>query len=303
MQIPECYPRSRPRPRRGVPTQAAYDDSMRKLLKPALIALILLACAALLGLYPYRDALLPKTADLPAAEQRLAPYLSVFTPDGDGPFPTVLVFHGCNGQSPLFMRNVKAWLLPAGYAVMFVDSHRARGIKDWHPVCDGKLLWGNERAIDVYAALALARRNLAIDSQRLALLGYSHGGWTILDALSYDGAAGHGFPATGKGALAGVRGVVTYYPYCGFPAHLRDGLGQGAPLLVFLGGKDHITDPGQCLSALGGLDESRLRLVEYGEADHVFDQRSDLNTYQPDLAEDAQRRALAFLRETLGPTQ
>ena len=33
----------------------------------------------------------------------------------------------------------------------------ARGIQDWHPVCDGKRLWGNERALDVYAALDLAR--------------------------------------------------------------------------------------------------------------------------------------------------
>ncbi|MBD2837155.1 dienelactone hydrolase family protein [Pseudomonas sp. JM0905a] len=276
---------------------------MRKLLKPALIALLLLACAALLGLYPYRAALLPQTADLPAAEQRLAPHLSLFTPEGSGPFPTVLVFHGCSGQSELFMRNVKGWLLPAGYAVMFVDSHAARGIKDWRPVCDGKRLWGNERAIDVYAALALARSNPAIDSDRLALLGYSHGGWTILDALSYDGSAGHGFPATGKGALAGVRGVITYYPYCGFPAHLRDGLGHNAPVLMFLGGKDHVTDHQQCLSALDQLTGDRLQLVQYGNADHVFDQRSDLNTYQPGPAQDAQQRALAFLRENLGPAQ
>ncbi|WP_271409733.1 dienelactone hydrolase family protein [Pseudomonas sp. Q1-7] len=275
---------------------------MRTLLKPALIALLLLACAALLGLYPYRDALLPPAiSDLPAAEQRLAPHLSLFTPEGAGPFPTVLVFHGCSGQSPLFVRNVKSWLLSAGYAALFVDSHAARGIEDWRPVCDGKRLWGNERAIDVYAALALARKVPAIDGSRLALLGYSHGGWTILDALSYDGAAGHGFPATGKGALAGVRGVIAYYPYCGFPAHLRDGLGHDTPVLMFLGGQDHITDHRQCVSALGSLGGQRLELVQYGNADHVFDQRSDLNTYQPDLAEDAQRRALAFLRDNLAP--
>ncbi|MCY1397476.1 Dienelactone hydrolase family protein [compost metagenome] len=276
---------------------------MRRLLKPALIALLLLACTALLGLYPYRAALLPQTSDLGAAEQRLGPHLSLFTPDGNGPFPTVVVFHGCNGQSPGFVRNVKGWLLPAGYAVLFVDSNKARDIKDWHPVCDGKRLWGNERAIDVYAALALARRNPAIDSRQLALLGYSHGGWTILDALSYDGSAGHGFPATGKAVLAGVRGVIAFYPYCGFPAHLRDGLVFDAPVLMFLGGKDHITDHQQCLSALDSLSGERLELVQYGNADHVFDQRSDLNTYQPGLAQDAQRRALAFLRENLGPAQ
>ncbi|MHC5347554.1 dienelactone hydrolase family protein [Metapseudomonas furukawaii] len=274
---------------------------MRRLLKPALIALSLLACAALLGLYPYRAALLPQDMDLAAAEQRLAPHLSLHTPKGAGPFPTVLVFHGCSGQNPGFVRNVTAWLLPAGYAALFVDSHAARGIEDWRPVCDGKQLWGNERALDVYAALALARRNPAVDGTQLALLGYSHGGWTILDALSYDGAAGHGFPATGQNALAGVRGVIAYYPYCGFPAQLRAGLGHPAPVLMFLGGKDHITDHQQCLSAVDGLSAERLELVQYAEADHVFDQRTDLNTYQPGLAEDARKRALAFLRENLAP--
>ncbi|MNN81268.1 hypothetical protein D3C81_1980780 [compost metagenome] len=72
---------------------------------------------------------------------------------------------------------------------------------------------------------------------------------------------------------------------------------------MFLGGKDHITDHQQCLSALDSLSGERLELVQYGNADHVFDQRSDLNTYQPGLAQDAQRRALAFLRENLGPAQ
>jgi len=43
--------------------------------------------------------------------------------------------------------------------------------------------------------------------------------------------------------------------------------------------------------------------VRYGDADHVFDQPSDLRTYQPRLAEAAQQHARAFLREKLGPAQ
>lgn len=275
---------------------------MRRLLKPLLIFLAIAAGAASLGLYPYRDALFPQVADLDAASTRLAPHLTLRTPAGKGPFPTVLVFHGCSGQSPGFVKNVTHWLLPAGYAVLFVDSHAARGINDWRPVCDGKQLWGNERALDVYAALSLSQAYPEIDQQRLALLGYSHGGWTILDALAYDGSAGHGFSATDKATLAGVRSVITFYPYCGFPAHLRDGLHNTAPVLMFLAGKDSVTDHQQCLSALDSLDSGRLQVVQYGNADHVFDQRSDLNTYQPEMAQDAQRRMLAFLQETLGPT-
>lgn len=270
---------------------------LRRLLSLLLLAT---ASAALLGLYPYRQALLPVADDLPTARQRLADHLSLYTPAGDGPFPTVLVFHGCSGQSPGFVDNVRDWLLPQGYALLFVDSFGARDIHDWHPVCDGKRLWGNERALDVYAALDLARAMPNVDRQRLALLGYSHGGWTILDALAYDGAAGHGFPAAGDGALDGVRGAIAFYPYCGFPAHLRQGVARSAPVLMFLGTADRITDPRQCLSAMEGLSPERLQVVQYAGAGHVFDQRSDLNTYQPGLAEDAHRQAQAFLQETLG---
>jgi len=267
------------------------------------LLLILIATAALLGLYPYRAALLPAADDLASARERLAPHLSLFTPAGDGPFPTVVRLHGCSGQSPGFVENVKKWLLPQGYALLFVDSLGARGIHDWHPVCDGKLLWGNERALDVYAALDLARSMPRLDHRRMALLGYSHGGWSILDALAYDGDAGHGFPRIGQQALDGVRGVIAFYPYCGFPAHLRQGKGRDLPVLMFLGGKDRITDHLQCLSAMDGLDLEQLQLVQYGGADHVFDQRSDLNTYQPRLAEDAHQHAQAFLQENLKAAQ
>jgi dienelactone hydrolase len=277
---------------------------MRNPLRLFLMALLLLSAGALLGLYPYRAALLPSADDLATAKTRLAPHLTLFTPaQGKGPFATVLVFHGCSGQSPAFVENVKSWLLPAGYALLFVDSFAARGVADWHPVCGGKQLWGNERALDVYAAIELAASLPQVDGQRLALLGYSHGGWTILDALAYGGSSGHGFSAPGNAALQRVRAAIAFYPYCGFPARLRQGMGRELPVLMLLAGRDHITDHRQCLSALASLDLGEMQVVRYGNADHVFDQQSELRTYQPRLAEAAQQHVRAFLREKLGPAQ
>ena len=71
---------------------------MRRPLRWFLFSLLLLSSGSLLGLYPYRAALLPAMDDLASAKSRLAPHLSLFTPAGDGPFATVLVFHGCSGQ-------------------------------------------------------------------------------------------------------------------------------------------------------------------------------------------------------------
>ena len=47
-------------------------------------------------------------------------------------------------------------------------------------------------------------------------------------------------------------------------------------------------------------ERDTAHFVDLDDQGHVFDQRSDLNTYQPGLAEDAHRQAQAFLQETLG---
>ncbi|WP_369958327.1 dienelactone hydrolase family protein [Pseudomonas benzenivorans] len=276
---------------------------MRRPLRRLLTALALLSIAALAGLYPYRAALLPKADDLSHAKARLAPHLRLFTPEGQGPFATVLVFHGCSGQRQALLDSVNAWLLPAGYATLFVDSYAARGIDDWRPVCAGKRLWGNQRALDVYAAIELAAQLPRVDGGRLALLGFSHGGWSILDALAYAGEAGHGFAAPGRQGLERVKAAILYYPYCGFPAELRRRMSPQPPQLMLLAGEDHITDHRQCLDALQHLPAGAIQVKRYAQADHVFDHLSDLATYQPQLAKDAQQLARGFLRSHLGPAQ
>ena len=277
-------------------------DKMRRLLKYFLVGLTLLSCAALLGLYPYRAALLPAAGQTAQLKQHLAEHLTLFTPTrGSAPFPTVLAFHGCGGQRQSMVDNLNSWLLPAGYAVLYVDSFAARGIEDWQPVCDGKLLWGNERAQDVYAALELAASMPQVDAQRLAIMGFSHGGWAILDALAYGGAAVHGFSQPDQHALGLVKAAITYYPYCGYPAqlHQHSNAPHAIPLLMLLAGKDSVTDHQQCLDSLDQLKLDRIQLVQYRDAEHVFDQPSPMNTYQPALAADAHQQTLAFLRENL----
>lgn len=278
------------------------EDKMRKLIKYTLAGLTLLSCAALLGLYPYRAALLPPAVKSGQIKLQLAEHLTLFTPkDEKGPFPTVLAFHGCGGQRESMVENLNSWLLPAGFAVLYVDSFAARGIENWQPVCDGKQLWGNERAQDVYAALELAAAMPQVDSQRMAIMGFSHGGWAILDALAYGGEAEHGFTQSEQLALRLVKAAVTYYPYCGYPAQLRlnSQAPSDIPLLMLLGGQDSVTNHQECLDSLDGLQLDHIHLVQYRNADHVFDQPSRMNTYQPALAADAHQKTLAFLRESL----
>jgi dienelactone hydrolase len=279
---------------------------MRTFIRYLLISLTLLGCALLLGLYPYRAALLPAAGQPQQLKQRLTEHLTLVTPPhAAGPFPTVLAFHGCGGQRDSMVENINSWLLPAGFAVLYVDSFAARGIEDWRPVCDGKLLWGNERAQDVYAALELAAAMPQVDARRMAVMGFSHGGWAILDALAYGGDAGHGFAKPDAQTLQLIKAAVTFYPFCGYPAQLRlnSQAPRDIPLLMLLAGQDSVTSHQQCLDSLDALGLARIQLVQYQDADHVFDQPSPMNTYQPDLAADAHRQTLTFLRKSLQPPQ
>jgi len=117
---------------------------------------------------------------------------SIILPEGQPPYPAVIVLHGCNGVSP----NTFAWarrLASWGYAALIINSFTPRRLVQ---VCDGsRALPGPERAKDVFAGAAYLRTRSDIDPARIAVLGYSHGGWTALNASTVKGIEQEGAPA------------------------------------------------------------------------------------------------------------
>ena len=128
---------------------------------------------------------------------------SIILPEGQPPYPAVIVLHGCNGVSP----NTFAWarrLASWGYAALIINSFTPRRLVQ---VCDGsRALPGPERAKDVFAGAAYLRTRSDIDPARIAVLGYSHGGWTALNASTVKGIEQEGAPA--------FRAIVALYPFC-----------------------------------------------------------------------------------------
>jgi dienelactone hydrolase len=247
--------------------------------------------------------------------EELAPllkqYFQIKTPEGKWPFPTIIGFHGCGG----LRKGVSDWadyLVGLGYATILVDSFTGRGIitpDDIKDVCAGRKLWGSERAGDVLVSLVEARKLSFVDKDQLALFGWSHGAWTIMDLLAMD--PPHELPTNLSRSpdqpLTGVKAAVLFYPYCKFPAKSRgQGWTQNIEVLLLMAGKDSMVSTEACLKIVSILEKSGrpIRTHVYPSMDHAFDMRDeDLKELQlpfihnSEATHDARKRVKRFLAE------
>ncbi len=123
-------------------------------------------------------------------------------PAGEGPFPGMLVLHGCSGVGG----HTREWadrLASWGYLAVVVDSLGPRGLKS---ICGRKDLLPGERAADVREALAAVREMPGVDSARMGMIGFSHGGSTVLKAVQS--------PPGEWGPGGAPRAAVSFYPWC-----------------------------------------------------------------------------------------
>jgi len=212
----------------------------------------------------------PTVADAQGLAAGQASY-ELLTPQGAGPFPAVVVMHGCDGIN----QNTRRWaerLVGWGYAALIVDSFRSRGLTN---VCGhGLLVPPSARARDAVEAKNYLRSLPNIAKGRVGLLGFSHGGWSALAASS------------------SFSAVVAFYPFCtgSIPSNT----------LVLIGGADDWTPAQRCRGGAGNLKV-------YAGATHAFDAPRSERTYlghrmayDDGAASDAQERTRQFLASRLG---
>jgi dienelactone hydrolase len=235
---------------------------------------------------------LPKPATLTA---------ELYTPKGPGPFPALVLLHGCGGVGPVIVAWAQ-WLRAEGYAALILDSFGGRGISR---LCgDSSPLRGQPRSPDVYAAATYLATLPMIDRNRIGAMGWSHGGWTVLWAGNTEGR----YP-DGK-----LRALIAFYPVCvDLVAY-----GGDTPLLMLLGELDDWTPPEACETvALGARRAGRdVADVLYPGAHHGFDAahppkpvriadarggRGATVAYSPSAHADAEKRVREFLARYLRP--
>lgn len=240
--------------------------------------------------------------------QRLMMRSRVVKPDGDGPFPVALQFHGCGGNRSLQSTWAEA-ISQAGWAAVMVDSYAPREIsyvEALTTICLGVRFWGRERAGDLFAAMAWLRAQPWADAQKVVAIGWSHGGWAILDALAL--APGveteaatklDGLPET---PLDGLVGAFLLYPYLGLGSVAREtGLLYDVRPMAIVGGRDVIVGGRSLERALGRVATpgAPIQVVRFDDATHAFDDPDarDLRVrYSAELTERARLLLLDYLR-------
>ena len=111
-------------------------------------------------------------------------------PTGAGPFPAVILLHGCAGYTA-HLPHSSAWsavLLGEGSATLILDSFTPRG----GSTCNG--VAASTRALDVVAAALFLASRPDIRREKIAVIGFSHDGGTALDAAVMIGQWRNGTP-------------------------------------------------------------------------------------------------------------
>ena len=216
-------------------------------------------------------------------------------PEGDGPFPAVVLLHGCSGlerDTPhrTVWRGIgrhAALLNDNGYVTLIVDSFGPRGIADgcrtggkYYPVQVGDA----RAAFDHLAALPF------VDGARIGLVAFSLGGGTALFMAANVGQGTEGYAAH-----------VAYYPYCNM-------MYIDHPVLILIGAEDDWT-PAHLCRYLHQMNADRpVELTVYPDAHHSFDMpipqmvvfEGHKVAQNVDARRDSQARMLAFLGRHLG---
>ncbi|MDB5990152.1 MAG: dienelactone hydrolase [Herbaspirillum sp.] len=188
--------------------------------------------------------------------------------------PTIVAMHSCgglysiirsdNGKNVLTPRTVAMAreLRQAGYNVLLPDSLTPRGKTS---ICTESLQQRGastaERARDVQAALRWLATQDDVDPDRIALLGWAHGGTAVMQALT--------MPQE-RGTLR-AKAAIAFYPNCAQFTDTRAAYKPNAPLLILTGEDDDWAPVAPCTALSEKVAAPKIALNVYPDSYHEFD--------------------------------
>lgn len=240
---------------------------------------------------------------------RLHPYFEVHKPHGEGPFPIILMFHGCGRTDEPMPPYVKE-AVKAGFACLNVDSYGPRHIsliEAVSTVCTGIQLWGRDRAGDIAAAIAWVKTLDWVDKNNIHAAGWSHGGWTVMDAICledeiYEHAK---ISDLGKAPFESLKSAFIVYPWCGAGSFsMSRGWKRNVPSHMIVCGRDVVVGdylPKRTAQKLKqeGID---IEITYFERATHGFDEIKPLHPAQKhdeELTHRAAKMLVDFVKANL----
>jgi dienelactone hydrolase len=181
---------------------------------------------------------------------------------GSAKLPAVLLVHGSGGVG----KNIHYWvpvLSQLGIATLVIDSFTGRGVVS--TVADQTQVSNFSMVYDSYRALDLLAKHPRIDPDRIAIMGFSKGGFVALYA---------GMERYQSFAPAGVKfaAQLAFYPPC-TTAYIDETRVNNVPIRIFHGVLDDYVLIGPCKNYINRLKAAGAdaALFEYAGAHHNFD--------------------------------
>jgi dienelactone hydrolase len=192
------------------------------------------------------------------------------TPPGAGPFSTVIMLHGCNGLNRAGWKHAvdwASWFNGLGLAVLIVDSFSPRYVANTCGEAD--ILSGELQAADLYTSADYISQFPQFRGKKIGAIGFSHGGWGILDADATNLPGIQDLRARLQSKNVDVAAFVAMYPGCARHIEAR----FYAPLLILIGLRDQNTRAETCqsLAAFPRPPNPEVRVKIYPDATHSFD--------------------------------
>ncbi len=208
----------------------------------------------------------------------------IYTPEGKGPFPGILVIHEWWGLND-WVKEQASKLSDLGYVALAVDLYRGKVATtpdEAHEIMRG--VPEDRAARDLHAAFEFLKSQSNVKKDRIASIGWCMGGGYSLDVALQEptltaAVINYGHLASDSESVKKIKASIL---------GLFGGQDRGIPV-------DDVKKFEQALKQQG----NKVEIVIYPDAGHAFENPNNKTGYRADDAADAWKRTVKFLAETL----